>query len=103
MIGGGLFYSRNSHLELQGKVLGVRSFSPEPNQTITVIDFRITNPSTAQFVVEDVDVKLDTKDGKTVDAANFSDADAQRVFDYYKVLGKKYNPTLVTREQVNPG
>lgn len=103
VVGGGLYWTRNSHLALQGQVLGVRSFSPEPNQTITVIDFRVTNPSTAQFVVKDVDVYLETKDGKTVDAANFADADAQRVFDFYKVLGKKYNPTLLTREKVNAG
>jgi hypothetical protein len=103
LVGGGLYWTRNNKLQLNGQVLGVRSFAPEPNQTITVIDFRVTNPSPDQFVVKDVDVYLDTKDGKTVDAANFGDADAQRVFDYYKVLGKKYNQTLLTREKINPG
>jgi hypothetical protein len=103
VLAGGLYWTRFNHLELQGKVLSVRSFAPEPNQTITVIDFRATNPSKDQFVVKDVDVYLETKDGKTIDAANFAEGDAQRVFDYYKVLGKKYNQTLLTREKINPG
>ena len=103
IVGGGLFWTRNNRLQLNGQVLGIRSFAPEANQTIAVIDFRITNPSPDQFVVKDVDVFLDTKDGKTIDAANFADGDAQRVFDYYKALGKKYNQTLLTREKINPG
>src|SRR5665647_304689 len=33
--------------------------------TVAVIDFRVTNPSTSQFVVKDIDVSLDTREGKT--------------------------------------
>lgn len=103
MIGGGLYWTRHNHLELKGKVLGVRSYSIDQDYTVAVIDFRITNPSNSQFVVKDVDVTLDTKEGKALDGAVFSELDARRLFDYYKVLGTKYNPTLIVKDKVEPG
>ena len=68
-----------------------------------MIDFRVTNPSTTQFVVKDVDVTLDTSDGKTIEGSIFSEIDARRLFDYYKVLGTKFNATLLTRDKINSG
>ena len=73
------------------------------DNTIAVIDFRVTNPSNGQFVVKNIDVFLDTKDGKQLDSANFAETDSKRMFDYYKVLGKKYNATLLTRDKIEPG
>jgi hypothetical protein len=101
LIGGGLYWTRNNRLELKGDVLKVRSYSIDQNYTIAVIDFRVTNPSTSQFVVKDIDVSLDTNDGKTLDGSIFSEIDARRLFDYYKVLGTKFNPTLLTKDKIN--
>ncbi len=103
MIFGGLFWTRHSHLELTGQVLKVRTYQVDPENTIAIIDFRATNPSTTQFQVKDVEVYLDGKDGKTLDSALFSDIDAGRVFEFYKVLGRKYNPTLLMRDKVDAG
>ena len=103
ILGGGLYWTRNNHLELKGDVLKVRSYSIDQNYTVAVIDFRVTNPSTTQFVVKDVDVTLDTSDGKTIDGSIFSEIDARRLFDYYKVLGTKFNATLLTRDKINSG
>lgn len=103
MIGGGLYWTRNNHLELKGKVLKVRSYSIDQDYTVAVIDFRVTNPSTSQFVVKDIDVTLDTRQGKTLDGSIFSEIDARRLFDYYKVLGAKFNETLVTKDKIESG
>ncbi len=103
LIGGGLYWTRNNHLELKGEVLKVRSYSIDPTYTIAVIDFRVTNPSTLQFVVKDVEVTLDTKEGKTLDGSVFSEIDARRLFDYYKVLGIKFNQTLLIKDKIDPG
>ncbi len=103
MIGGVLYWTRNNHLELKGQVLKVRSYSIDQDYTVAVIDFRVTNPSTAQFVVKDIDVSLDTREGKTLDGAIFPEIDARRLFDYYKVLGTKFNATLVVKDKVEAG
>jgi hypothetical protein len=103
LIGGGLFWTRHNRLELNGNVLKVRSYSIDQDYTVAVIDFRVTNPSTSQFVVKDIDVSLDTNDGKTLDGPIFSEIDARRLFDYYKVLGTKFNPTLLTKDKINSG
>jgi hypothetical protein len=103
LIGSGLFWTRHNRLELKGNVLKVRSYSIDQDYTVAVIDFRVTNPSTSQFVVKDIDVSLDTSDGKTLDGSIFSEIDARRLFDYYKVLGTKFNPTLLTKDKINSG
>jgi hypothetical protein len=103
LIGGGLYWTRNNHLELKGQVLKVRSYSIDQDYTVAVIDFRVTNPSTTQFVVKDIDVTLDTREGKSLDGAIFSEIDARRLFDYYKVLGTKFNPTLIAKDKVESG
>jgi hypothetical protein len=103
LIAGGLYWTRNNHLELKGEVLKVRSQSVDPENTVAVIDFRVTNPSTTQFVVKDVDVYMDTADGKTLDGGIFSEIDAQRLFEYYKILGRKYNPTLLMKDKIESG
>ena len=84
MIGGGLYWTRNNRLELKGQVLKVRSYSIDQDYTVAVIDFRVTNPSTSQFVVKDIDINLDTREGKTLDGSIFSEIDARRLFDYYR-------------------
>jgi len=103
LVGGGLYLTRNNSLVLKGQVLKLRSVPVDNDTTIAVIDFRVTNPSTGQFVVKNLDVFLDTKDGKQVDSANFAELDSKQMFDYYKVLGKKYNATLLTRDKIEAG
>jgi hypothetical protein len=103
LIGGGLYWTRNNRLELKGQVLKVRSYSIDQDYTVAVIDFRATNPSTSQFVVKDIDVTLNTSEGKELDGAIFSEIDARRLFDYYKVLGTKFNPTLIAKDKVESG
>lgn len=103
MIGGGLYWTRNNHLELKGQVLKVRSYSIDRDYTVAAIDFRVTNPSASQFVVKDIEVTLDTREGKTLDGSVFPEIDARRLFDYYKVLGTKFNATLVVKDKVEAG
>ena len=90
--------TRKNRVELTGSVLRVRSHSIDPENTVVFADIRVTNPSTQQFVVKQVDVYMDDVQGDT-----FSESDAQRLFTYYPVLGKKDNPNLMIRQKINPG
>jgi hypothetical protein len=95
--------TRKHHLELVGGIQNVRMHSPEAESVIVFLDFRVTNPSTQQFVVRDLEVVLETEDGKTITGDNVAEVDAERLFKYFPALGQKFNPTLVVREKINSG
>lgn len=102
-VAGILYSTRRNKVQVTAEILKVRSHERDPGHTLVVLDFRVTNPSTQPFTVREVEVFLDTKDGKSLKADTFAEIDAQRMFDYYKVLGEKYNPTLVLRERLSSG
>ena len=95
-----LWTNKGSHLELDGKILKVRTLSLEPQATILVIDFRVTNPANYPYMIKDAVVRMDTADGKTVQADTVSRDDTDRLFQYHKILGPKYNQTLIQRDQI---
>ncbi|MEO7142543.1 MAG: hypothetical protein ABI165_03485 [Bryobacteraceae bacterium] len=97
-----LWSNKGSHLVLQGKILKVRTLSLEPDATIAAIDFRVTNPSNFVYMIKDAVVRMDTADGKTIDADTISRDDTDRTFAYYHLLGPKYNQTLIERDRIEP-
>lgn len=103
LVGGILFSTRNNRVDLTGEVLKVRSHQMDADHTIVLLDVRLRNPSTQQFLVKEVEVLVEEPGGKTTPAEIFADADVQRVLDYYPVLGQKYNPGLVRRDKIDAG
>lgn len=103
MVAGGLFVTKDNRLKLQGKVLGVRSYQIDPQNTVAVIDFQVRNPSTQQFQLDEAAVALVGPDGKEYEGGVFSEIEAQRLFGYYPALGTKYNPSLITKTKINSG
>jgi hypothetical protein len=103
VVGGILFSTRHNKVELSGSVLKIRTYAVSEDDTLVFADIRVTNPSTQQFVVRDVDVYLDPASGERIQGDTFTEADAKRMFEYYPVLGKKYNPNLMIRQKINPG
>ena len=98
-----LITTRKNKVELTGEVLKVRTHQMDPEHTIVLIDTRIHNPSTQQFVVREVEVFVEEPDGKRTPAEIFAEADIRRVVDYYKTLGTKDNPGLLRRDKLNSG
>lgn len=99
----GMWWTRPNRLELRGEVLRVRTQQLDPGNTLAVIDLRVENPSRTQFVVRNVAVAMERGDGTEAEAEVFSDVDAARLFEYYKTLGPKFNPSLMIRDKVEPG
>ena len=97
-----LVSTRKNHLELKGEILKVRSHQLDTEHTLALIDVRLQNPSTQQFLVKEVEVYVTDPRGKQVQAELFSEPDSQRFVDYYPVLGKKYNQGLIQRDKINP-
>lgn len=99
-----LLGTKGAHLDLEGKILKVRTLATDDNNSIVVLDFRVTNTATRQvFVVKDAFVIVTTPDGKQVQGDTISRTDMNRVFDFYKILGPKYNETLIMRDKVGEG
>jgi hypothetical protein len=103
MIWGGLFASRKAHVNLEGKILKVRTVATDDKNTIVVVDFRVNNDSNIPFVAQDAFIFVTGPDGNEVEGITVSRPDMNRIFDYYKLLGPKYNEVLIIRDKVGPG
>ena len=82
-------------------MLKVRTYPVDADNTVVFADIRVTNPSTQQFVVQDVKVLLEPRPTAILETEIVFETDAQRLFTYYPVLGKKYNPNLMIRQKIN--
>lgn len=95
-----LYMQRGSHIEPTGKILKVRTLPADENSSVAVIDFRVENTSNFGIIVREVTVTLEEPNGKIDDGAAVSEMDAQKLFQYYPVLGQKYNETLKVRDRI---
>ena len=94
--------NKGSHLQLQGKIMKIRTGALSDTDSIAVLDFRVENPSNVPFVVREVDVTLDTKDGKTAQGVNVARGDLKQLFQYNRFLGDQYNDSLSLQDTVPP-
>ncbi|MGB9604549.1 MAG: hypothetical protein ACPL88_01565, partial [Bryobacteraceae bacterium] len=60
---------RGAHLRLEGTIGRVRTLGLPDASTVVVLDFRVTNLADYPFVVRQVQVFLDTPEGKTLQGA----------------------------------
>lgn len=78
----------------------IRTGALSDTDSIAVLDFRVENPSNVPFVVREVDVTLDTKDGKTAQGVNVARGDLKQLFQYNRFLGDQYNDSLSLQDTV---
>ena len=97
-----LFIQRGAHIDPKGKILKVRTLALDENSSAVVIDFRFANTSDVGLIVREVTVTLEDTSGRTADGMIVSEMDAKRLFEYYPVLGQKYNDTLIMRDRIGP-
>ena len=98
-----IFYlQRGAHMELKGSVLKVRTLATDENGSVAVIDFRCANQADYPWVVRSVEVVLTDAQGYAVQGTTIADADATRLFEYFPLLGQKFNDSLVARTRIGP-
>ena len=98
-----IFYmQRGAHIEPAGKILKVRTLALDEGSSIAVIDFRVVNTSDYMVIVSEVEVTLEHPNGTASDGTVVSETDARRLFQYYPVLGQKYNDSLIIRDRIKP-
>jgi hypothetical protein len=103
LVFGTLVKTKGAHLTLAGKVMHVRTLSTDPQNSIVVIDFRVRNEAQIPFMSREAKVILTKADGSEVEGDTIAQTDMDRVFDYYKTLGPKYNPVLIQRDRIKGG
>jgi len=94
--------NKGSHLELKGKILKVRTGALSDQDSIAVLDFRVENPSNVPFVVREVDVTLEKKDGSMAEGITVAKGDLKQLFRYNRFLGDQYNDALTIKDTVPP-
>ncbi len=98
-----LYLTRGAHMRLEGTVQLVRVQAIDDRSCVVVADFRFVNPADYPFVVRDAELLLEDADGKILKGMAIGETDAQRLFQYYPLLGQKYNESLILRDRIEPG
>jgi hypothetical protein len=94
--------NKGSHLELQGKILKVRTGALGEGNSIAVMDFRVLNPSDLPFTVRNVEISLEKANGEMEDGATISKSDLKQLFQYNRFLGDQYNEGLGLQDIIAP-
>lgn len=94
--------NKGAHLQLEGKILKVRTGALGDGNSIAVMDFRVNNPSNVPFVVRDVDISLEKSNGEMTEGVTVSKADLKQLFQYNRFLGDQYNDGLGLQDTIAP-
>ena len=98
-----IFYiQRGAHMDLKGSIFKVRTLATDENSSVALIDFRVTNVADYVWMVRSVDVSVIDGQGHLAEGSTISDVDAGRLFEYYPLLGQKYNSSLTPRTRIPP-
>lgn len=97
-----LYLNRGARIGLTGQILKVRTAPLDENSSIAVLDFRVHNPASKNFVVRTVTVVMEDPDGKQYNGATVSESDAKTLFQYVPLLGQKFNDTLLMGDKIRP-
>ncbi len=94
--------TKGAHLELIGKVLKLRTGELDENSCAALLDVRLQNPSNILFVVREVTVQLELKNGSTADGIMVPRMNVKQMLEYNKFLGAQYNDILTIQDKVPP-
>jgi hypothetical protein len=97
-----LYSHRGAHLELKGEILKIRTGALSDQDSIAVLDFRVENISDVPFVVRQVEVTIDKRDGGTAESSIISKMDLHQLFQFNRFLGDQYNDSLSLKDKVAP-
>ena len=92
--------NRGAYVELRGSVQKVRIQGVDDQSAIVVVDFRFANPSDHPFIVRSVAVLIEDAKGNSLEGTSVAEVDAGRIFQYYPLLGGKFNDALKIRDKV---
>lgn len=94
--------TKGAHLQLQGKILKVRTGELDEHSSAAIVDFRVQNPSDLPFVVREVNVTLEKADGSSEEGSLIAKTDLKTLLSYNRFLGAQYNDALSLQDRIPP-
>jgi hypothetical protein len=98
-----VWLNRGAWARLDGRIVKVRTIATDAKASVAVLEIRFANPAATPFVVRDSKLFLTTAGGDTIEGMSIVQGDLDRVLEYHKDLGPRYNPVLRARERFDPG
>ncbi|MBS1859193.1 MAG: hypothetical protein JST11_27715 [Acidobacteria bacterium] len=100
-VAGILYMQRGSAIDMDARILKVRTAPLDESSSIAVLDFRLSNPSNLLLEVRQVEVDLVDAKGNRDTGDAISDGETKRVFDAIPLLGPKYLESLSMRQRIS--
>jgi len=102
LIAGIVFFSNlSSQVRLECSVVRVRTVATSEDTAVLIAEIRVRNPAGVPFVIRDVAVEVTGADGNPIVGDPVAEIDLDRVLDYYKEAGPRYNPTLKVKSRID--
>lgn len=101
-IGLAMWGNLGSQVRLEVEEAKARTVATDEKASILILELRVKNPAQVPFVVREVRVKALTPQGEA-NGLPVAEPDLDRVLDYYKHLGPRYNSTLKVKERIGGG
>ena len=99
-LGFGYFASSDARLQLTGEILKIRTLELTPDSTLVMLDFRVRNESNVTFQLREAQIFWTPEKGEEAEALTVARPDLDRILQYSKLAGPKYNEVLVMKEKI---
>jgi hypothetical protein len=96
----GWFSTADSRLLLTGEILKVRTMELTPETTLAILDFRMKYDSNILFALREASVVWTAADGSLKETDPVARPDLERIMQYAKQAGPKYNEMFVMGEKL---
>jgi hypothetical protein len=93
--------NKGAHLDLEGKVLKVRTMPVNAKAALLLVDFRVTNTADIPYMVKAITITVTPAAGDAQEGTPVPKQDLQNVFEQQKLL-IQFNPILITRDKLPP-
>jgi len=98
-----LWKNKGAHVRLDGSILKVRTIATDENNSIAVLDIRLSNPADVPFVVKELEFTVEDAKGNPVAGTTIAQMDLDHVLEYNKLIGPRYTPVLLARSKISGG
>jgi hypothetical protein len=100
LVAAAVFYwiNRGSQVRLEGRIAKARVVATDDNACVVILELHLRNPASVPFWIQEVRMTVAGSEG-----IRMVEADLDRMLDYYKVEGPRYNPVLKAREKIGGG
>jgi hypothetical protein len=99
-VGLAVWGNRGSQVRLEIDEVKSRTVATDDNSSILILELRVKNPAQVPFVIRAIRMSAKVAGRGEVSGVVVAEPDLDRVLDYYRHVGPRYNPTLKVRERL---